>query len=1040
MPPKRTRAAAGQAVSTSPPLPEALKPTRTSNRKRRHSDGSNASDVSSVVETSEVKTKKQKRGRGRPTKHEPEQEVIMEEEEVIQESEHAAPTWPALTEAQAAPGSEAGGELDGDEIEVSQSERHVHFGGDLQYDDDYTTATNITPHPRTKMSIKRKTLSPNAGTESKRFKTASSRTSLPPTLSQEEYDPAKIIQELRFAPLNEILQERVRQLVAKKNAQRNSNVNGVDVEMEESGDMLVLDSQEELNYPRLPNTPKTPLLRGSRSVLSEESTESVTSGKKLRVDWEKERRAFQDAILALNEMADKYKSDLQILNIEISALGFEGVQSREVVASIREAFARVRENLEEQLPGTIPDDAENQDILEILAANVKEFADRLRVADGELNEKSTLINNLGGQVDNLINRLAVKEVHHSTLQQQWQAMDKGNEEKAAQIEDLEEELQAMTEDRDVKQEERDEERRRADEFAQEKLDLEANVDRLSETLEKYRVEEKKLTLTVTRMEEEHRNTVAAMNKERQETVQQLENNLDKEIAARDEAETQAEERQVAVDELEARVKEIETERNSLHEQLESVSKERDAEIEANEEAQADLKERESEVEDLEGRVTRLETELDDLNAELETLRQHNETERRQREAAEQDLDDRDQTIDNINRQLQDQGKQANELRQKLFEVQQKNEHEIKEMRAEAEERDEQHQADLIKETDSREAAEDLAEERALTIQELEGKLAEVEAQMRNLLAEKDSRIAELEDEVALKNTELQKLRGDLQALEDDYETQAEAHNERAQELEGSIAALQETITSHEETIRTLEHDAETATQQHDSQTEERDAAIAELNHRVAALETEKQHLTDDKLNLEGRVNQEAESMLQMQNEKQDEIDGLRNIINDKQAKILVVEEKAKAADAQWQEVLTAREEEIEELKVEMQTSTQSFEELNTANEEIQRRFRDYVRRSSGVISLLQDKVRELNAQAEQEGDDLMREGDQALEEVETLLQSHAESSSRRTVTTTQTQTQQVKAKKHRGGKKKRVMDSGIGMDGDVADGEEQLAV
>ena len=1037
MPPKKTRAAANQAVSASQPLPEASRPARTSNRKRRHSDGSNASDVSSAVETSEVKTKKQKRGRGRPAKHEPDQEVIVEEEEIVEESEHAAPTWPDLREGQAVPGSEVGN-LDDDEIEVTQStEKHVHFGGDLQVDDDYTTATNITPHPRAKMSIKRKTLSPNAGSESKRFKTASTRTSLPPNLSQEEYDPARIIQELRFAPLNEILQERVRQLIAKKNARRNSNINGEDIDMEEGGDMLVLDSQEEVNYPRLPDTPKTPLLKISRTEeTGEGSMETATPGRRLRIDWEKERRAFQDAILALNEIADKAKGDLQILSIELGALGFSGQDSRAIVQSIREAFARVRENLEEQLPGTIPDDADNQDVLEILSANVREFANRLRVADGELNEKSTLINNLGGQVDNLINRLAEKEVRHSTLLQQWQAMDRGNEEKAAKIVDLEDELQVMTEDRDVKEDELDNEKQRADELAKERADLEASVTRLSDSLQQYRSEEDKLTATVHRMEEEHRNTIAAMNKERQETVQELEDSLDTEIAARGNAEKLMEERRGAVDDLEARVKDIESERDSLHEQLESVSKERDAEIEANEEAQADLKERETEVENLEGRVTRPETELEKLNGELATLREHNETERRQREAAETDLDDRDQTIDQINRQLQEQGKQANELRQKLFEVQQKNAEKVKEMQEEAAERDEQHQADLLKETDQREAAEDAAEERAGTIQELESKLDEVEEQMRDLLTQKDSRIADLEDEIARKDGELQDLRNDLQAAQDDYETQAEQHNARAQELEGSIAVLQDTIAQHEDSIRALESEAANSAEEHDAQTEERDVAIAELNARVAELEAEKQQLVDDKLNLEGRVNEEAEAMLEMQNEKQDEIDSLKNIIKDKQAKILVVEEKAKAADAQWQEVLTAREEEIEGLKTTAQTNGQSVDDLTSANEEIKRRFRDYVRRSSGVISNLQDKVRELNAQAEQDGDDLMRDGEQALDDVEALTAGETEGASGQApVQLTQTK---VKAKRRVGGRKKRVVDSGIGMDGEGAvDGEEE---
>lgn len=1038
MPPKKSRPAANQAVSASQPLPESSRPTRTSGRKRRHSNGSNVSDVSSVVETTEVTTKKQKRGRGRPAKHTPEQEVIVEEDEqVMEDTGHAAPAWPDLSDVQALPSSEVGGELDNEEIEVSQqSEKHVHFGGDLQYDDDFTTATNITPHPRTKMTVKRRTLSPSAGTESKRFKTNSIRTSLPLTLSQEEYDPARVIQELSFAPLNEVLQERVQQLLAKKNAKRNSNVNGEDVDMTEKEDILVLDSQEELNYPRLPAAPTTPLLRKSRSeTASEEDVETTTPGRKQRLVWEKERREFQDAILVLNEQLEKARGSLQILNIELAALGFSGEDNLSIICSIREAFARVRESVELQLPGTIPEDADNEDVLEIVSANGQEFAKRLRVADGELNEKSTLIYDLGGQVNGLIDRLAEMEVRYTTLHQQWQAMDRSNEEKAAKIIDLEDELQDMTDDRDAKEEERDNEQQRAEDLERAHAELQATVERLSDSLKQYRNEEDKLTATVNRMEEEHRNTVTAMNKERQETVQDLEDHLDQETADRSEAEKQAEDRQALIVQLEARAKEIGAERDSLHEQLESVSKERDAEIEANEEAQADLKDREAEVEDLGGRVSRLETQLDDLNAELDTLRQLNETERHQREAAETEVDDRDQKIDQLDRQLQDQGKQANELRQKLFEVQQKNEEKLKGMREEAAERDEQQQADLVKETDAREAAEELAGQRANEIEVLQARLDEVEQQMRELLAEKDARISELEEELADKDSEIQGLRNDLQSAQDEYATRAQAHNERAQELEASIAVRQQIVTGHEETIRRLQRDADTAAQEHESQTEERDAAIAELNARVAELEDERQHLVDDKIGLERRVNDEAMAMLEMQNEKQEEIDSLRGIIEDKQAKILIVEEKAKAADAQWQEVLDAREEEIEGLRTTEQTTVQTVTDLTSANEEITRRFRDYVRRSSGIISGLQDKVRELNAQAEQDGEDLIQEGEQALDDIETLTTAEA-STSQQVVSTTQTKQQVNKSKRKTGGRKKRVQDSGIGMDGEA---EEELA-
>ena len=82
-------------------------------------------------------------------------------------------------------------------------------------------------------------------------------------------------------------------------------------------------------------------------------------------------------------------------------------------------------------------DIVDQDIIEILIANVKEFAGRLRTADKESEDKDGLVKDLGTQIDNLLNHLAEKEIRITALEKQWKELDDANEAKEKDIEDFE---------------------------------------------------------------------------------------------------------------------------------------------------------------------------------------------------------------------------------------------------------------------------------------------------------------------------------------------------------------------------------------------------------------------------------------------------------------------------------------------------------------------------------------------------------------------------------------------------------------------------
>ena len=260
--------------------------------------------------------------------------------------------------------------------------------------------------------------------------------------------------------------------------------------------------------------------------------------------------------------------------------------------------------------------------------------------------------------------------------------------------------------------------------------------------------------------------------------------------------------------------------------------------------------------------------------------------------------------------------------------------------------------------------------------------------------------------------------------------------------------MQDTISAHEDTIRDLQQQAV----DHDSQTEDRDRAIADLNHRIALLEVEKDDLADKKAGLERRVESEAEQMLQTQNDLNEEVAALKATIRDKVEKIRAVEEKSHAAEDVWEEILQARNDEIDQLKEKLEMTAAAHDETVTnltgemgelkstsaaringlaeQNEDIKRKFRAYVRRSTDTIEHLQQRLEDAKAAVDQEGDNLKGEGEDMLQQLDALVVPTE-------VPTSRTSSKQKVAKKTRG-RKKRAVDSGIGMDGEPVDEESMM--
>jgi hypothetical protein len=131
---------------------------------------------------------------------------------------------------------------------------------------------------------------------------------------------------------------------------------------------------------------------------------------------------------------------------------------------------------------------------------------------------------------------------------------------------------------------------------------------------------------------------------------------------------------------------------------------------------------------------------------------------------------------------------------------------------------------------------------------------------------------------------------------------------------------------------------------------------------------------------------------------------------------------------QWQELLKQRDEEILTMTTESESTTQTVTALQAKIESMKTQFQDYVRRSSGKITKLQALVQEANDAMGEDGDAIKADGEQLLEDFEGSVAFAASQVAATTVTTTTTSvaSRQQSAKKTRG--RKKVKDSGIGMD------------
>jgi myosin protein heavy chain len=550
------------------------------------------------------------------------------------------------------------------------------------------------------------------------------------------------------------------------------------------------------------------------------------------------------------------------------------------------------------------------------------------------------------------------------LEQRWTTLEGQNQKNIKTIGELEGELQTMHTALDEKDKDTSEKEILINGFQDEVAHQSLSIQRLQKALENYRDDVSKLEALVTHVEEEHKAQIEQMAQDHANVVADLEMQLANETEAREEEQTDSDQKTQFINTLEAKIEAAEADLDNFRAQVSRVQDLAEAEKANREAAETEIDQQNEFIAELEGKIASAEKSLETLNIELEELRSLADSERRQRETAEQDIDDRNARIADLEIKIRDQGIQANELRSKLFEVQNNMEHEIAELKADIQARDEYYKDNMDKEKTKVSNAEQESARRNVLIAELELDIAKKEEATEHMQQEHDDLVAARDEDIA-------RLIEDLATLETNYSNLKDSTDVQMTTLHSTITELTKTIQARDETIAILQDEAIATAEQNQSIIAEQDKKIDGLSTDLADARDEISNLTALKASLEKRVETTSTELLNIVDNHTNVLEKLNNIIKDRNEEIEALN--------------TAAAQRTEEFKTQFEEKT---EELNTAHFEATERT-DYIERLTSDL----EELKEAFATSQQDSADTitaLREGMRAaLERADTLAEAHA---------------------------------------------------
>ncbi|QIW97989.1 hypothetical protein AMS68_003507 [Peltaster fructicola] len=966
-------------MSSSQPAAE-KHPSRSMRSKRRHSESPEPSQSSQINHSQLQATPAKKRRQAK--------------------TPAAGPSEDANDDA-ASPGRLQ--ELDSQVLQELE-ERQVQFSDELEMHNSSAEVLSAAQLSKQKLAVKRRTtISPNA-TGAKRFRVSSGRQSLAP----EDTEMADLV------PLREVLDSRVQQLMQQASPQKKADGRQVAPDLTLFDNMKVIDGRQATSTSAsIRKRLSTPIVKAPSSQADSDEKDAVSN------HFDAERERLQDVIVRLGLEVERQRSHIEVHRIELQSITAATDTSTyaDMLKSIRESYERARKALYETIPDTENVEMTDIETLDMVVSTMKELAEQVTLAGTQFDQQEEIELELRNEVSGLLDRLAMSEVNNKRIEaQRIEAMKQVDLTKyeAGEAKDeldlVKEEtgqLKLSLADRSMQLSSQEKENDR----------LRRSIERLKESLNDYREEDKKMQGLISRMEADHVQAITKMSSEREATVQDLEERLDAESTQRKQSALIVSQRDEQITQLEITIDELELQHASMLADIDRLRADVQREQEGRTQTEAALQLQDAQVGDLQGQVTTIGQQLEDLSGHLVQIKRAHTTEQGKLATATMELQTSQDRVKELELKVREAGLDANKLRQKMFEVQQGHQAQVAELKRAAVERDKQHKSEINQETLQRERAEQLADSHAITIKELKDDLKEVQEQMGAEIIECNTLLHESKHEMQEKIDELM---DGLNATQGNLDLQLGKAREEQQQHEDVVFDLEQRISARDLQISDLNASTTERFSLLATEAEEREAAVAMLEEDVAELQLKLAAAEASNAGLERRVEDQAAQMLAYQAEKQDSIDALHEEIDDKQRKIRNIETKAMEADTRWQELLDERKQELDVLRGVDHEKTETIASLHQQVHFYREKLASYVNKVDASLRSAVDATARAHEVAQAQHDELKMESQEMLGAFEqfdgkvTVAVKHS--------------------KKTRSAKKRRTYDSGFGVASDEVDG------
>ncbi|KAJ4293173.1 hypothetical protein N0V90_008455 [Kalmusia sp. IMI 367209] len=686
-------------------------------------------------------------------------------------------------------------------------------------------------------------------------------------------------------------------------------------------------------------------------------------------------KRFESEIERLSELLGEAQGALRVVAIELQNANIvqPGASTDVIMTELRHTLENLHDEMEKLLPGCTSG-LTNGELLHKIPALFEGLL-------AELGEKTTAAETFykearmfRSQYENTLGLLERSEARNNGLDEKVADLEESGEQNRQIIADLEERVTTMDtlankQDADLKEKDA-----QMHGLRDEIEDRETDLTRLRDALEKYRADLDDLTQTTTRLEEEHRQTLADLEQDHAAEILDLQTQWQEENEARLQAEGEAEQKSDYIDELEENIQRIESEVSLLTEDLQELRARFAAETEEHEKTKVALQEEQDQVYACTNKIENLEEELEQLKVELAETRDYLETERAQREQTEASLDDANKQIEDLKERVSKEGMDSQELRSKLFQAQMEREEAVKSLEEEARERGAAFEDSLETETQAREAAE-------------------------QTIADRDDQIARLEDDLAARNEEITRLNQELENVENDREEHVNTLGAQLADLKAKYAALENTsnstiaslqanITDLTNEVNALKDDIERITTEA-AETErslreelaQKDQQIALLKENLDTSRDEYELLDKKYTNEVERFSEESNQFFKMQDKHARERNASEKKIKDLEARIQNMEDAAAQRALDHEAVIAEKETEIQELHLMGDTRAQTIVELQAQIDQLKDAFAAAEQDTRETIDNLTESQRLLQLQNEDLAAALKKRNADALQAV-----------------------------------------------------------